>query len=332
MNQLGVRMINIDFYPVLGGAQMHTLRLCRFLRAHGVDVEVITRHHPGLPYYEDVDGIPVYRTPIWHRSKITASLSFTFHALRRLAAGRGRYQIIHSHEMLSPMTLGLIGRELLGAQLVINPHRGGYLGDMYKLKQRRPLTGGMRLSWARRRGDAFIAVSQEIASELQAGGIPEEKIKRIPYALETDHFRPLNGKERTALRRQLGLTEDLWTCFTGRLVEEKGIDLLLHAWAEVVQREPAARLLIVGDGDKRSCLEELADRLDLNRHVHFTGGVTDTVHYLQACDMYVQPSFTEGLPIAVLEAMACGLPVLATAVGGVTDLMRDGQNGLVSPP
>ncbi len=325
-------MINIDFYPLLGGAQMHTLRLCRFLRAHGVDVEVITRHHPGLPYHENVDGIPVYRTPIWHPSKAAASLSFTFNALRRLAASRGRYQIIHSHEMLSPMTIGLVGRELFGSQLVVNPHRGGYLGDMYKLKHRRPFTGGIRLGWACRRGDAFIAVSQEIASELQAGGVPKGKINLIPYALDTDHFRPLNGNRSTALRRQLGLAEGLWTCFAGRLVEEKGLDLLLNAWAEVIQREPAARLLIVGDGDERSRLEELANRLDLNRHVHFTGAVTDTTPYLQACDVYVQPSFTEGLPIAVLEAMACSLPVAATAVGGVTDLMRDDQNGLVIPP
>lgn len=332
MSQLGVRMINIDFYPLLGGAQMHTLRLCRFLCAHGVDVEVITRHHPGLPYHENVDGIPVYRMPIWHHSKVGASLSFTFHALRRLAASRGNYQIIHSHEMLSPMTIGLIGREMFRSRLVVNPHRGGYLGDMYKLNTRRPLTGKIRMIWASRRADAFIAISQEIASELRAGGIAEEKIKLIPCAIDTHHFHPLNSKERVALRRQLGLMEGLWACFAGRLVEEKGIDLLLRAWAGVVQREPDAHLLIVGDGDERSHLEKLTEQLNLNRHVRFTGAVTDTTPYLQACDVYVQPSFTEGLPIAVLEAMACGLPILATAVGGVTDLIRDGQNGLVIPP
>jgi hypothetical protein len=70
MKQLGVRMVNIDFLPLLGGAQMHTLRLGRYLSQHGVDVQVITRHRPGLPLKETIDGVSVYRTPIWHPSKV----------------------------------------------------------------------------------------------------------------------------------------------------------------------------------------------------------------------------------------------------------------------
>jgi glycosyltransferase involved in cell wall biosynthesis len=325
-------MINIDFYPLLGGAQMHTLRLCRYLKAHGVNVEVITRHHPGLPYEEEIYGIPVFRTPILHESKAGASLSFIFFALKRLIATRKNFQIIHTHEMLSPMTIGLLGRELLGTRLVINPHRGGYLGDMYKLQKRRPKTGKIRLNWARRQGDAFISVSKEITTELELGGIPSEKIHFIPYILDTEQFIPVNHEQRNALRALLGMSGDIYTCYTGRLVAEKGLDLLLRAWSDVVQVEPAAKLLIIGDGDQRDYLQNLTRQLNNTSSVTFTGAVQDTAPYLQACNIYVQPSFTEGLPISMLEAMACGLPVLATAVGGVSDLIQDHQNGLLIPP
>ena len=332
MKQLGVRMVNIDFLPLLGGAQMHTMRLSRYLSQHGVEVQVITRHHPGLPRYETIDGVSIYRTPIWHPSKVIASISFTIHALRLLQSTRQDYQIIHSHEMLSPMTIGLTASRLGGARLVINPHRGGYLGDVYKLVKQRPITGKMRLRWARRRGDAFVAVSHEIATELEEAGIPRDKIWSIPYLLDTDHFSPTKDEYRRAIRSELGMQDGFWACFTGRLVAEKGLNVLLKAWETVVRHSPDANLVIVGDGDQRSHLEELSEIRGIEKRVRFTGAVTDTVQYLQASDVYVQPSFTEGLPISVLEAMACGLPVIATGVGGVTDLLSTGENGIVIPP
>lgn len=335
MKQLGVRMINIDFYPLLGGAQMHTLRLCRYLLSQGVNVQVITRSHPGLAEREIIDGVEVYRTPILHPSKIIASLSFTFFALRELFAGRDRYQIVHCHEMLSPMTIGLLAKSLIKRRIVINPHRGGYLGDVYKLTQTRPITGSLRLKWVRTQGDGFIAVSREIAGELTGCGITAEKIRFIPYILDTDHYHPVTDEERRSLRaafaRNLDEVEAVWACFAGRLVPEKGLDLLLNAFHDIAGRAPQARLLLLGDGDQRAALETQARQLGLQEKVHFAGSVEDTAPYLRACDLYVQPSFTEGLPIAMLEAMACGLPTLATAVGGVTDLLRDGQNGLVIP-
>lgn len=328
----GVCMLNIDFYPLLGGAQMHTLRLCRYLVGQGVRVQVITRAHPGLAENEQIDGVPVYRTPLLHDSRAGASLSFSSYALRWLAAHRGEIQVVHSHEMLSPLTIGLTARRLLGMALVVNPHRGGYLGDVYKLRTRRRFSGRLRLAMARRDGDAFISVSKEISAELESVGVARQKIHFIPYALDTAVYRPLDSAGRERLRLELDLEPGIWACFAGRLVPEKGLDGLLRAWAEGLADMPKVRLLIVGDGEERPGLEALAARLGLENRVRFSGAVPESLPYLQASDLYVQPSFTEGLPIAVLEAMACGLPAVASAVGGVTDLLRDGQNGLLVTP
>ncbi len=332
MKKLGVRMIHIEFHPLLGGAQAHSLHLSRYLLAHGVDVEVITRHYPGLAYDEEVDGVPVHRMPLYSHTKVGASLSFTANALKRLMRDRDRYQVIHSHEMLSPMTVGLFGRALTGAKLVVNPHSGGVMGDVYKLQHRRRITGWARLAWARHSGDAFISISNQIHNELISVGVPEERIYHIPCAIETGHYLPVQAGRRPELRAQLGLPDGLLACYTGRLAEEKGLDVLLRAWSQLTPEFRNARLLIVGDGELRPQLESLARQLKLNGTVRFTGAVADTAPYLQASDFYVQPSFREGLPLAMLEAMSCELPVLATNVGGISDLLSDHHNGLLASP
>ena len=175
----------------------------------------------------------------------------------------------------------------------------------------------------------------EIAAELETAGIAKDKIWLIPCTLDTQPLPP--GLEDFGAPRhcesQLGMQDGFWACYAGRLVAEKGLNVLLKAWEMVVRSRPDAHLLIVGDGDQRTHLEELCEIRGIQHRVRFTGVVPDTLQYLQASDVYVQPSFTEGMPISVLEAMACGLPVIATAVGGVTDLLWDmAQNGIVIPP
>lgn len=333
MKPFGVRMINIDFYPLLGGAQTHTLRLCHYLQSQGVDVEVITRQYPGLARRELVEGVPVYRTPIMPGGKVTAAFSFVFFALLHLAVDRKHYSVIHSHEMLSPMTIGLLARELLGAKLVVMPHRSGYLGDVWKLTERRPLTGRLRIAWAAHRSHAFISISRPVTSELLSVNVPGDKIHLIPYGLDTNYFTPATPQNKAELRQSLGLLPDAtWCIYTGRMVPEKGLDLLLSAWDKISATHPEARLLLVGDGEERAHLEEMAGRPGLRGSIRFTGSVNDTAPYLRAADLYIQPSFTEGLPVAMLEAMACGLPIVATAVGGIPDLINEHSSGLLIPP
>jgi L-malate glycosyltransferase len=115
--------------------------------------------------------------------------------------------------------------------------------------------------------------------------------------------------------------------FVGRLEHEKGTDVLLDAWTQVRQSLPDALLLLVGDGGLRSSLEACA-----TPDVRFAGLADDPLPYYQAADCFVLSSRSEGLPNAVLEAMATGLPVVATAVGGVPDVLHHGKEGLLVEP
>lgn len=323
----GVVMIAGVFYPSIGGAQTHTLRLSQKLKLRGVDVMVVTRHHKGLARYEEVGGIPTYRVGNASNSKAVAAISFITGALRVLHAQRRRYNVLHCHQMISPMTIGLLARQITDAALVVNPHRSGPIGDMGILTLRRPVTGRLRIAAVRRWCNAFVCISQAIKDELAKAGMRADRLWDIVNGVDLNHFKPVEAKEHAALRQSLSLPSGPLVIFTGRLVREKGVDVLINAWPQVLQQVPDAHLIIVGEGDQRLELEAQAQRLNLDTHVLFLGGCDDVTRFLQTADVFVLPSYAEGLPVALLEAMACGLTCVATAVGGTLQLIKDGVTG-----
>lgn len=119
--------------------------------------------------------------------------------------------------------------------------------------------------------------------------------------------------------------------FVGRLSEEKGISSLIHSMGIIRRKIPSARLVIVGTGPIEDDLKELTNRLELNSHVDFVGYKDNVFEILKQLDVFVLPSRTEGCPIVILEAMAMGLPVVATRVGGNPELVRDGETGYLVP-
>jgi glycosyltransferase involved in cell wall biosynthesis len=328
---IGVAMILHDFYPSIGGAQTHTLALSQALRARGIGVIAVTRPYPGAPAYEEVQGIPTYRVGM-KGGRAIAGLSYLSAGFALLARERHRYQILHCHQMISPMTLALMARALPGKRLVINPHGRGPRGDVAKLTRLRPLTGKLRVAAALRWGDAFVAIAREIHDELRTMGVQEERIWDIANGVDTERFAPASRDERIALRRRLGFPDGRLVVFVGRLTVAKALDVLLNAWAQRDAALADVYLVIVGDGELRDNLSRQAHELGIAQSVVFTGGTNDTAAYLQACDAFVLPSRTEGMPVALLEAMACGLPCVATRVGGSAEVIEDGTDGrLVAP-
>ncbi len=331
MLSYNIAMLSSVFYPSIGGIQTHTLHLSQKLKARGVGVLVITRHYPGLAHYEEVDGVPVYRVGWGGSNKAIAAVSFILGALRVLYAQRRHYAVLHCHQMISPMTIGLLARLLLRKPLVVNPHRSGPIGDVGILLRRRPLTGRLRLAAARRWSDAFITISPDIYEELRDNGLDTAKLWNIRNGVDVQHFSPANATTRAELRRSLGLPQRPTVVFTGRLVHEKGIDVLLAAWQDVARRLPDAHLVIVGSGDLRPTFEAQAQELGIGDAVRFVGGCDDVAPYLRAADAFVLPSRAEGLPVSLLEAMACQLPCVATNIGGTMRVLNDNDNGRLVP-
>ena len=139
---------------------------------------------------------------------------------------------------------------------------------------------------------------------------------------------------RARARRQLGMDDRVrMVLFVGRLVREKGVDVLLEAFASIAASDPLAELTFVGTGPSESRLREKALNMDLDTRVHFAGGVPHSrvSVYLAAADLFVLPSYGEGFSMALAEAMAASLPVVCTPVGSINDVVMNGVNGLVVP-
>jgi glycosyltransferase involved in cell wall biosynthesis len=233
--------------------------------------------------------------------------------------------VLHAHELRSPTLTAVVAKLVLRRPVVAHVLRGGLLGDIPVL-QAAPM-GRLRLWLFIRFVDVFVAISQQTRLELLGAGIPEKRITLIRYGVDVDRFRPVEPAQRERCRAELGLTDWCVVLVVARLEPEKGIDTLLDAWPQVKAAVPRALLLIAGDGSQRARLSDQAASL---ADVRFLGLVREPLPYLQAADCYTLPSLTEGMPISLLEAMAVGVPCVATAIGGTSEALAD--LGALVPP
>jgi len=178
-----------------------------------------------------------------------------------------------------------------------------------------------------RRYAAVVSVSNAVTERLLQSGVRLEKLHMIGNGID---FRPF---ERISLRQ--GRAEDEGALMTGavaRLSPEKGIDLLIHAAKRVVREIPTAKFTVVGEGPERERLESLIEELGLRDSVFLAGRRDDMPSVYASFDLLVSSSRHEGLPMAILEGMASGLPCVATAVGDVPKIIQDGECGFLVPP
>lgn len=320
-----VVMLIQKYYPHVGGAERQIQRLVPRLQARGFEVCIITRHEPELARYEMIDGAPVYRLRCPGPKSIAALfyIAGAFTLLSRL-----RPDLIHAHEILSPASAALLAKRFFGWPVVVKVLRGGMRGDVYKLK-RRPYWR-QRFEALCQGVDSFIVISEEIDQELSGLGVPSEKRAFIPNGVDTETFAPVADSQKKQLRSQLLLSADgPLVVYLGRLTFEKRVDHLLHIWPKIKSTFPQAQLLIIGTGPEEEKLRVQSTSIP---DVKFTGQVSNALSYLQAADLFVLPSATEGLSNSLLEAMSTGLPVLATSVGGTPDVITHGEHGYLIAP
>jgi len=318
-----VVMLSHGYYPRIGGVERQLAAVVPLLQARGVEPYILTRRLPGTDRFETVSGAPVYRLPV-PGSKPVASLMFTLAALPLIA--RLKPDLIHAHELISPATTAIAARKLFGIPVVATVHGSGLSSDVLRLKRR--FLGKTRLRFLCREIAAFCVISAVIDGELAAEGVPVQKRIQIPNGVNTERFAPLAPAQIIALRSRLDLPADARVVvFVGRLVPEKRVDLLTGIWSSVRETVPRALLLIVGSGSEEVELKQRAED-----GILFLGSQADVTPYLQAADLFVLPSAAEGLSLALLEALACGLPVIATSVGGNPEVIHHLETGWLTPP
>lgn len=249
--------------------------------------------------------------------------------LRRALYGlcrRLRPTIVHSRN-LSGLD-ALLPARLAGVPKRVHGEHGWDISDLHGTQRRSTLLRRLHSPLV----DRYVTVSQHLESYLrQRVGIRGERIRQIYNGVDTRRFAPGGGRNAMNLPERFRSADAVVIGTVGRLQAVKDQATLIHAFAGLAQCDRAmaqrARLLIVGDGPEHPELVRLAASLELGDRVHFTGPLEDVPTALRALDVFVLPSLNEGISNTILEAMATGLPVLATAVGGNAELVEDGITG-----
>jgi glycosyltransferase involved in cell wall biosynthesis len=321
-NQIKVAMVISKAEASLGGTQKQALRLADELQSQGVSVLILTkrkRWQHGDGQVEGLNGrVQIVHLPV---TDLQPAWSFLFSLLFWAWINRGSFQIIHAHNAAMGVISSIVGW-LTGKKVVVK---------IPSLKYVQYLNGGslsreLRRWILTRKTERFIAVSTEMVQALLKAGIAPEKLALISNGIELTAPCTTNP---SALRKQVsGDSEGPVVLFVGRLVKEKGLDRLLRVWASLPGHERML-LLIVGDGPLREDLESQTKKLRLVPSVRFLGHQTDVSKLYCIADLFVLPSKTEGMSNSLLEAMAAGLPVVASNVGGNKDVIKDQQSGFL---
>ncbi len=310
-----------SFFPLVGGAERQAQSLSQALVRRGHQVFVLTRRIRGTQTRSKVDGISVF-----HVFARGPRITFPCAALRFLVEYKERYEIIHVHTLDSPAILACIAKRLLARPAVVKVR-----GTDKTKRYMRTWAGRRAWRFLRQNVDCFFAVNNAIKNELVQAGVDRKRIRVIPNGVDPSVFVPVSREDKVMLRARLGLPEEGIAIFTGRLIRGKGLRVLLEAWADVRAHLPGAHLLLAGSGPERAHLETLTASLGIQDDVSFLGECPhgQIQEYLQASDVFVMPSRAEGISNATLEAMATGLAVAATRISGITDLVTEGENGLL---
>lgn len=233
--------------------------------------------------------------------------------------------VLHTHDFKSD-ALGLLVGKALGIPVVASAHgypRAIARSDIYRFLDTLVLG----------RCCHVVCVSDGLRRELAAAGLDERRMTVVHNGIDVDEVQRLAGSVAPTMRAELGIPAQA-PCLmaVGRLSQEKGHVYLLRAAQQVMAQRPDVHVVIVGEGPLRHTLEEEARRLAIADRVAFVGFQAAAPAYMVQCDVLINPSLSEALGNVVLEAMALGKPVIGSAVGGIPEIIVDGQTGLLVPP
>jgi glycosyltransferase involved in cell wall biosynthesis len=321
------------------------------LQKFGIEIEVVAPHHPGCKQHELWAGIHVSRFPYFYPLRFQrlcygagilknmkenplacAQLPFFIFAEVFWAlwiAQKRKFDLVHAHWSIPQGVTGLLLRKVRGIPCVISLHGS----DVYGLRAPllRSLNGRVILG-------SNVCTANSLATAKMARRISgRDDIRIIPMGVDIDFF---SKSVSRVMAQSLSGRQDKIILFAGRLIDVKGVDDLIKAFPAVLARQAKAKLIVVGSGPLKRDLLNLSESLHLQGKVVFQEAVSqeELVRYYSMADVFVLPSVTteegetEGLGVVLLEAMASGVPVIGSAVGGIPDIIKDRETGLLVQP
>jgi glycosyltransferase involved in cell wall biosynthesis len=329
-----IRVLRVIARLNMGGPALHVAYLSAGLAPRGYETTLVAgdlaRGEESMSFVTDSLGVPVIPLQQLHRE---ISPVRDLIATVRLASliRRLRPHIIHTHTAKA----GAVGRmaALLARTkprpIVVHTFHGhvlrGYFGPARSTAFR------LLEKWLAGTSDALVAVSPQVRDDLAALGVaPRERIVVVRLGIELEERVRVESRERDEARRLLGIPDGRFVVgWIGRMTGVKRTDDVLRALALLRERDVDAALCMVGDGPDREAVERAAHALGIARHCFYLGYQEEVASWYAAFDAFLLPSGNEGTPVSAIEALAAGRPVVATRVGGIPDVVREGVDGFL---
>ncbi len=322
------------YYPEISAAAVQCHAVAAALRGRAVFSVLTTAVDPTLVPVETVDDVIVQRVTIDVRSRVSKAVA-AVRLVGRMLQARRAYDMVHVHGVSQKNVPVAVLARFLRKPLVLTLHTSGQ-DEPAHVRGRGPLA-----YWAFRSSALVLCVSPDLRTRCRSD-LPEGRVRLAPNGVDTTRFRPAAADERLALRREMGWPETQpVVLFVGFFSRDKRPDLLFRAWRSLEAAGVRPRLVFVGA--KSAPYHEIdpvigkriaadAQRSGRGDDVAFVEPTHHVERYFRAADVFVLPSIREAQPLALLEAMACGLPSIATRLPGATDvLIDDGRNGYLVP-
>ncbi len=307
-----MRVLHINTEKGLRGGERQLLLLARGLKERGHSQQVVCLEDEALYHrlaHEDIPAAGIRRTPL-----LGVHAPWLRHKLRRLAEAFGA-GIVHVHTANAHT---LATGAFLGRLPIVVTRRVDFELKQNPATQRKYTAPGQH----------FIAISNAVQEVLVRGGVPPGRITIVHSGINLD--RPTGGDRSKLRKRWLAGREGPLIGFVGALVDHKAPWVLAEAAPLIAEELPGVRIVFLGDGESRHQIEELQHH---NHELTLLAGWRDDIaDCLAALDLFVMPSKEEGLCTAIAEAMAAGVPCVASRAGGIPDLVMDGETGVLVPP
>lgn len=328
-------MVTGAYFPELSGGGIQARAVARALKGQAQFLVLTTSIQPALPAAAVEDDVPIYRVQV-DPGSVASTIRASFQLARHVIALRRRYDIVNLHGFSRKAVLLRLLARAFGKPFVLTLQTAGHDAPEAAAAM------GRAAWWAYRTADLVLSVSPGL-SRAYVEALPGDRLRQVCNAVDIERFCPADEGTRATLRRTLRLPDCRLILFVGYFSRDKRPDALFRAW-RALPLETQQSSAIVYVGATRSPYGEidrtLADHIRQDAaaagagdRLHFVESSLEIENYFRACDVYVLPSVREGLPIALLEAMACGLPCIASHLPGSTDgLIESGISGLLVPP
>jgi len=317
-----IKVVHIIGGGEFGGAERHIINLAGAVNPQAVEVTVCCLFSDPFVGIAAEAGINALNVTMKHRTDLGV--------VGKLASiiRNNNFDIVHTHGVRANLLGRLAARQANKKPVVTTVH--SLLERDYPGFLRRQVN--TVTEWATRGlTDHFIAVSQGLKAKLVSSGVPAERVTVIYNGIVVEEFSP--SVEPGASRAMLGFDPAVpLVGIVARLHPVKGHQYFLEAAQSVLEQRPEVRFVVVGDGPQRAALEEMARRLGIAGQVAFTGFVSDVRALMADLDLLAISSLWEGFGLTAVEAMALGIPVVSTEVGGLPEVVLHGETGLLVPP